>query len=171
MQEHGQGIGLVVSMADKLQGQLIELANNERRLGIDDCFTDVIMKYAAKQDEELINKLDNLKGVVTDFLSLSYSAELFSDIYSVADSDNKFIIIDRRAAFLSGFYDTAEMAATIEFSYLQDIVYDYNVITTSSYYKVNNELDKHFNIISDILELVLNEDPENLYDTEVRQAS
>lgn len=169
IKEQGRGMELVGAVADKLHGKIVGLVDDETRLGLSDCFADVVKKYAAKRDEELVTKLDNLKGVVTDLLSLSSSAELFANRGDADGMENKFVMTNSRALFFANFYDTAEILANVDFSYLQDIVYGVDVNTNSCYYKYNNELDSYFNTTYDVLELILNEDPENFYDIETRE--
>ncbi len=151
IQEEASGKELVASIANKLHGQIVKTMSYDDRFSYGEDLTNAIVKYSDETNTALmpqLDKLNNLYEIVGDVLIL-YS------YYGLTHIE---------------LYDVAEVAAIVEFSYLIDIVYGDDVNANRYYYKYNNEIESYFNITSDILELTLDEDPNNFYDVEVRRS-
>ncbi len=166
--EVSQGRELIDSIITKLHSELVKASKNKEEFKRYYEFMRQVKDYTSKQDVALRPRLDNLNKLVSELLaSNSVPGQFAITRYSTSDL-NELSLMGSPALFNVTFYDVAELIAVVEFSYLHDIVYGCDESSGMFQYKANNELNYEYGIISRTLELILDEDPENFYDEEVR---
>ncbi len=166
--EVSQGRELIDSIITKLHSELVKASKNKEEFKGYYNFMQQVKDYASKKDVALRPRLDNLNKLVSELLASNPVPGQFAITrYSTSDL-NELSLMGSPALFNVALYDVAELIAVVEFSYLQEIVYSCDESSGRFKYKANNELNYEYGIISRTLELILDEDPENFYDEEVR---
>ena len=158
------GIQLIDTIATKLDAEILEASNRGKEFKNFFGFNNLVGEYSVNKDVSLMNRPKKLNDFVQELLNNHPFLSPFAGTrYSSTDYRN-LLYMSSPEVFNASFYDVAELTAVNEFTRLMDIVYTTNNATGYWEYKHGNELGRYYNITANILELMIDEDPENFYE-------